>query len=253
MSPTSSTSQGEPVDPTGLREELERVGLNLFGAVGVSQHDATAPPERSLGSLLPGARSAIVVGNGGRSFWSAFRRAAERRPEVSRRRDPLDAFTRDVVERAVAAHGPAGGRLCFPFEFPDVPLSFVHLAECAGLGRRGRLGILLHPEFGPWIALRAALVLPFDVRLPRPADGFDPCSGCVERACMGACPAGAVDDAGWNVPRCVAHRLREPDDCAERCHARFDCVLGRDHRYDPDALAHHQAAARRVMVKTAPR
>ena len=74
-----------------------------------------------------------------------------------------------------------------------------------------------------------------------------------ERACMPACPAGAVGDAGWDIPRCAAHRLRDEDDCATRCHARFDCVIGREHRHASDELAYHQGRARDALAAYAGR
>jgi epoxyqueuosine reductase QueG len=150
-----------------------------------------------------------------------------------------------VVEEAVAANPTgAGARVVYPFRFPAEPVSFVHLAECAGLGRRSVAGVLVHPVFGPWIALRAAILLPAVVVAERAVpEDFDPCPSCVERACMPACPVGAVGPQGWDVPRCAAHRVSDPGACATRCEARFMCVIGREHRYPAEALAYHQARA----------
>jgi hypothetical protein len=189
-----------------------------------------------------------VIGNGGPAFWSAYRAFCHTHPGHEARPDPLDDFTRRVVEEAAGPLAGDGSRFLYPFTFPDDPVSFMALGECAGLGRRSLLGVLIHPVFGPWIALRAAIVLPVAVEGPRPADGFDPCPGCVERSCMAACPAGAVGTAGWDVPRCAAHRL-STDGCEPRCHARFDCVIGRDHRYPADALAYHQARAKPSLAR----
>ena len=108
--------------------------------------------------------------------------------------------------------------------------------------------MLVHPEYGPWIALRAAIVVPEVVTASRPADDFDPCPTCVERPCIAACPVGAVGPQGWDVPRCVAHRLADASHCADGCTARIACVYGRPHHPPPEALAFHQAAARRTML-----
>jgi hypothetical protein len=239
---------------SALEHALAPHGLNLIGATPIRTYDARVAPGFTLAGLLPNARSAIVIGNGGTAFWDAFRAFCRMHPETERRSDPLDAFTETVVEEAVRpVLGTIPARVVYPFRFPAEPVSFVHLAECAGLGRRSLLGLLVHPTFGPWIALRAAVLVPITVSAPRPADGFDPCPGCVERACMPACPAGAVGDAGWDIPRCAAHRLRDEDDCAPRCHARFDCVIGREHRHGADELAYHQGRARDALAAYAGR
>jgi hypothetical protein len=226
-----------------LCTRLTRVGLDLVGSATVSAYDAIAPASMAIGPHVPGARSAIVIGNGGGALWEAFRGA--RRSGAAH---PLDEWTRDVVTDAV---GPlaVGARLLWPFVDATPRVSFVHLAICAGLGRPSLTGVLVHPEYGPWIALRAAVVVPFELGAPRPADGFDPCPGCVERPCIAACPGAAVGEAGFAPARCAGQRLAaEPDTCAAGCHARIACVLGRAHRYPDDAQGFHQAAARAAMA-----
>ena len=230
---------------SGLSAALAPYGLNLVGTTPIAAYDVGVPPPLGLRRLLPAAKTAIVIGNGGGAFWVAFRDFCRVHPEHEREPDPIDAFTCRAVETAIAATIDPGApvRLLYPFRYPDEPVSFMRLAECAGLGRRSLLGVLIHPLFGPWIALRAALLVSPILTAPRPADGFDPCPDCTERACMAACPAGAVTVAGWDVPRCATHRLRPEDTCAARCHARFDCVIGRPYRYPPDALEYHQRRA----------
>jgi hypothetical protein len=227
-----------------IASRVARAGMNLVGATSVADYDARVPVARRLASRAPDGRGIVVVGNGGSAFWHAFRAAVPAPPPDER--DPLDRFTRDVVLDAI--RDVADACCHFPFDPIDRSLDFQALADAAGLGRPSLVGVLVHPVFGPWIALRAAVVVPEDVAAPRPADGFDPCPTCVERPCIAACPAGAVGPDGWDVPRCIAHRLADDAQCAGGCHARLECVYGRAHRPPPDALAFHQAAARRTMV-----
>jgi len=241
----------------GILDDLDAVlsphGLNLIGATSVERYDASVPGAHSLRRLAPDAVTAIVVGNGGGAFWAAYRRFCRAHAEHERLDDPLDAFTRVVIDDATACVEAGGAsRVIYPFEFSATPVSFMQLAESAGLGRRSLVGVLVHPVWGPWMALRAAILVPFPVSAPRPAEGFDPCPTCVERACMPACPGQAVSDVGWDIPRCAAHR-RQADDCESRCHARFDCVIGRAHRYPPDALAFHQRRSRAALLAHAAR
>jgi len=227
-----------------LAHALAPVGLNLIGVAPAAAVGDAAVVER----LLPGAASVVVIGNGGGAFWRAFE--AERGDEP----DPLDAFTRRVIEaRALPLAARAWGevRAVYPFAPPAESLPFMRLAASADLGRPSLLGVLVHPTYGPWIALRGALLVRAVLVVPGPAAGFDPCPGCRERPCIPACPAAAVSAAGWDVPRCAAYRARTDDPCAARCHARFDCVIGREHRYPAAALAHHQGRARPFLVAAA--
>lgn len=242
-----SRANGALVD--AVERALAPHGLNLVGATTLAAYDAAVPAVHRLAAIAPGMASALVIGNGGRAFWDAFRAFCSAHPGHDATPDPIDAFTsRTIDEHLAPVLGGRPTRILYPFRFPAEPVSFVHLAECAGLGRRSLTGVLVHPVFGPWIALRAAVLVRDRIEAPRPADGFDPCPTCVERACIAACPAGAVTPAGWDVPRCAAHRGRDGDECASRCHARFECVIGREHRYPPDALAYHQRRARPALL-----
>lgn len=69
-------------------------------------------------------------------------------------------------------------------------------AVVAGLGCMGRNNLLVTPEYGPRVRLRA---LTLDVSLPSTGPqsstgplGFDPCEGC-DAPCLRACPRGAFD------------------------------------------------------------
>ena len=229
-----------------LGTALAPFGLNLIGVASAAAYDAGVDPGQSLARLAPQAQTVLVIGNGGGTFWEGFV-AARARGEAS---NPLDAYTRATVARVLAGRLPATSQIIFPFDYPTVPVSFQRLAVLAGLGSPSLLGVLVHPTFGPWIALRAAVLLPSAAVAPRPADGFDPCPTCVERACIPACPAAAVTTAGWNIPACATHRARPDDPCATGCHARIDCVIGRVHRYPVGALVHHQAHARPGLLAT---
>ena len=222
-----------------LSARLGRVGIDLIGATSVAAYDARVAPDRRLVRMAQDARGVIVVGNGGSALWYAFRAAVD----APGSDDPLDRF----VERAVteAVRDVAGARCCYP---SDPQIDFRLLGQLAGLGRPSLVGVLVHPIYGPWMALRAAVLVPYEVTAPRPADGFDPCPTCVARPCIAACPGGAIGPDGWDVPRCMAHRLAEETRCAAGCTARIECVYGRAYRPPPEALAFHQAAARRVMA-----
>ncbi len=234
-----------------LARALAPFGLNLIGVTTPRAYDALVPAGHRLGPAVAGA--IVVIGNGGDAFWAAYRAHVASHPEDVAVAHPLDAFTTQVMERhalPVAERLGVHPRLQLPFATTAPALSFVHLAEAAGLGRRGLLGVLIHPEFGPWMALRGALLVDAAADAARPAAGFDPCPTCRDRPCITACPAGAVaSPTGWNVPGCIDFRVACGGDnpCLDRCHARVACVYGRRHRYPDDALAHHQARAFAAM------
>jgi epoxyqueuosine reductase len=228
------------------------VGLNLVAAVPAERYDpAVVHDALRAKSIAERVRSIIVLGNGGRDFWAAFRRHADANPGWLQRAHPLDDFTRIVVERDVVATLRAAGVepvVVYPFARLGPRLDFVTLGRRAGLVGPSILGVTVHPTFGPWVAFRAALLVDRRIDAPGEALGFDPCPSCRSRSCIAACPVGAVrHPQGWDVPSCARHRVEAPESCESRCHARVGCVLGPEHRYTDDELAHHQRHALPAM------
>ncbi len=95
----------------------------------------------------------------------------------------------------------------------SAPLAEKTLAVEAGLGWIGRQSLLVTPQYGTYIHLGELL-------LSEPCDGYDTpfsesrCGDC--RACLLACPAGAISsERTIDARRCIACRTIEQGSCAE--------------------------------------
>jgi epoxyqueuosine reductase len=73
-------------------------------------------------------------------------------------------------------------------------------AVLSGIGVIGRNNLLLHPEWGPRIRLRAML-MEGDFHGTEPLAGFDPCKTC-EVFCQKACPMNAFPDGKFSGIKC---------------------------------------------------
>ena len=220
-----------------FRQLAARNGLNLLGVVDARRFDRSQPKELRTAATLPGCGTVLAVGTAGRSFWAEFQqqgvaaaldaRAAEVLVDAS-----VDAFVDQVrrLKGRVRRVGPEDGRL-----------NFGHLAEAAGFGIVSPVsGMVLHPEFGPWMKVRAAVLLegrPFGaVRDASLSARFKPCCSC-DRPCVSACPSGALDGLGGNDrAQCADHRA--VGGCASLCSARGACPVGADHADRPELPLH---------------
>ncbi|MBV8055068.1 MAG: hypothetical protein JO071_07495 [Deltaproteobacteria bacterium] len=233
-----------------ITKNAQRFGLNLIAALPAERYDLAAAPAYRAGAIYPECRSIVVIGNGGGDFWRAFKAYAAVNPGWFERENPLDDFTREVVEKKIVMPIRTAGVRCiaiYPFGHGPA-LNFMQLAMLAGLAGPSIIGVVVHPVFGPWIAFRAALLLGCEIDHPGGAVGFDPCPTCSIRSCINACPAAAVSfPSGWDIPKCMAHRVEAHPNCADRCDARVACVLGPDERYPDDELVYHQMCALRLM------
>jgi hypothetical protein len=226
---------------------LAPAGINVHGVASAADWDAVAAPARTTDALLPGTRSILVLGNGGPALWRAFVADLQAHPEhLATEANPLDAF----VHRALLAADPLLGdlpRRWFRAANEETThLDFRVLARLAGLGAAGRLGLLMHPEHGPWLGLRAACLLPVDLP-PSPVVTTSPCDSC-PAPCVAACPGGAFGSGTWSVDACGAFKLSSAV-CEGTCHARLACPAGATSRYPTEALRYHshRASGRRWL------
>jgi epoxyqueuosine reductase QueG len=229
---------------TRITEALAPAGLNLVGVVSAEAWDAAMPEARRTSALLPGARSIVVVANGGGALWDAM--VADLLRDARGLTDephPLDAF----VKRQLARLDVGGPHRWFRAAADETThIDFRVLAQLAGLGSTSRLGLLMNPVYGPWVGLRAACFVT-DVLAPDAPGGPDLCAAC-DAPCVRACPGAAFPDGRWSVDACGAYHF-DSTACERTCHAREACPVGSEHRYGRDEIAYHyhRASGRRAL------
>lgn len=136
--------------------------------------------EPGLGVLAGDARLGILIGNT-RALWPRFTEAMHD-PALAAEPDPLDRYT----ERCIGAAFP-GARIYYGhrrYAGAFVPLQ--RIAVAAGLGALAPSHLVIHPIYGPWFALRAAVVLdgepPVRRPIPLPCRCDASCATVLERA-----------------------------------------------------------------------
>jgi len=234
------------IDDFGATTAPHASPLDLVGVLGRERYDELVPVAWRASALLPTARSALLLGNGGPAFFRAYRAQAD---SFAHEPDPLDAFTKQIATLAARDLTEAGfeSQAFFYFEKrAGAYVDFRALGEASGLGAPSRLGILLHPVFGPWMALRALLLTEKVLNPTALPDDFAPCRGC-PAPCAVACPAAALSvecevREAFDLQRCHTRRT-DTEDCVSMCSARRACVVGPEWAYDGDAEAFHLAAS----------
>lgn len=210
-----------------LSASLSSHGLILRGGF---YPDPGEPGLDSVGTVL-------LVGNAGGAMWEAFA------PHIDGKPDPLDRWTRRVVEPIAALFGATAA---YPFGEPPRP--FQRWAVRAETLAVSPLGILIHPEYGLWHAWRAALFFPGRLPVPARPDAASPCESCTEKPCLSACPVRAFTGENYDVAACAAHLGTPAATCsAIGCHARNACPVGAAWRYPEAQIRFHMAAFSRSV------
>lgn len=221
-----------------VAESCASAGLDIAHPFGIDRE----PQSSALGRVAQhefrcGRALGVLIGNT-RALWPIFRRELSRDHALSADRDPLDRYVVRVVE---AARAKLAVKSLVRFaHVPDPePLPIQRIAAESGLSHLSPSHLSIHPEHGPWIALRAVMV--FDVEGPAPLPPpRDPCSAC-SKPCLGALEAaiaisGGAED-GIEVERHWLEWLAVRDACPE----------GRGARYGDEQIAYHYSKQRRWL------
>ena len=182
-----------------IRQILKDSGADAVG-FAAAERFADAPKGSRPGDILPGAESVISL--------------AVRIPygvlKATNRRVATGAWNMANSELSSLAYRVS--RLLEDRKYLAVPISpflpvdimgknglsgdisHKHAAELAGIGRIGLSGLLITPEFGPRVRLITVITDAPLASDPLLEENF--CSQCREKACIDACPVGAISPDG---------------------------------------------------------
>jgi hypothetical protein len=170
----------------------------------------TALAARSPGLAVLGgpARLGLLVGNT-RALWPPFQAALRADPALAGDPDPLDHY----CEQVVTSSFPPGTRIYFghrPYHGAFLPLQ--RLAALTGLGVIAPSHLVIHPIYGPWLALRAIVIVdgspPARLPIAQPCQCTTACGDAFRRA---QCSRDPLD---WLAvrERCALQAFRYSDD-----------------------------------------
>ncbi|MFZ2268727.1 MAG: hypothetical protein WAV95_14220 [Azonexus sp.] len=215
---------------------LDAAGLNLQAIFNIADL-----PLEIVGRLgaVGDFRQLILIGHGGRRLWDAVRASGI----VSA--DPIDDFTVRTLESWCAEQLP--GR-CHAVVYPgSQSIGLQALGELAGWHHASPFMVGINATWGSWYAYRAVLLADSSFA-PRRADAeISPCIGCVSRACVSACPGGALGGAVFSLEKCLAWRQQPGSSCRTSCLARLACPVGSEHRYATEQMSHSYGISLRMI------
>ena len=224
-----ANADGEALALAPIVAAIEDRGLAARGAFALDDADCA--------SGLDGLAAIVLVGVAGARGWDAFATSPEVRDG---RADPLDRWSRRIVDALAADLGarplyPFGGPPYWPFQRWAMRAEPVHASP---------LGLLIHPDYGPWHSYRGALGFASPIAIPERTLRASPCETCASRPCLSACPVGAFTPGGYDVAACAAHlRTEAGRACMDGgCLARRACPVGGEYTHGAAQTRFHMRA-----------
>ncbi len=189
------------------------------------------PKEQDSPHVAPGTRTILLLGPDEPGFWSHFRSSPEYQDGLA---DPMDRWSLRVISQWAKE---LGAQPLFPFVGPNFK-PFFRWALNSGQAFPSPVSLLVHAEAGLFISYRGALALPWQIELPASVPA--PCAACADQPCQSACPVGALNITGYDVPACKRDLDRLGNDCMTRgCAVRRSCPQSQQHpRPEPQSAFH---------------
>ena len=229
-----------------LQDSLNRAGFDIFKPFPTSLYNATRPA--SCPKLQTYGRThavSVIVGNSGH-LWPRFLASLRSRPQDPLLSDPLDRYTEetasDILRRADTPVLPAAS-ISFVHTRPGRPhfVDAIHAAEVSGLAFKSPVAFLaLHPEFGPWFALRMVLSFDADLQIPVPLRLADPIPEAKLARLLSIKDQLDLTTFGSNWKSWLAFR-----------DAVGEALGAQSHRYPEDMITYHYAGDASVLLPDA--
>lgn len=216
-------------DPTTRLNQL-RSGLEAAGFVVLDAHSA-------------GDRTEVAVGSAGQPFWDHVSQSQEWREGHS---DPVNAYTARTISPLLRADGSEEVIFVFDDDAPNFvelwPQTFSRLAQ-------SDLGLMIHPDYGLWLAARAHIILHQATPGIDSGESFDPCNTCADKPCLSACPIEAFPaPQTFDYRACAAHLMSKPACFSGGCDARAACPYGQSWQLPKDQAEYHQNRFRTAVM-----
>jgi cyanocobalamin reductase (cyanide-eliminating) / alkylcobalamin dealkylase len=224
-----------------LRSRWIPTGLDLAQPFQVAWYNRAVADAFRLPDFGRSSALGILVGNT-RAIWPRFLDALRAKRPGLDERHPLESYVEATVLPALEPL-PHRSEVCWAHDPPPRRVAMQRLAHVSGLAYLSPSHLNVHVTYGPWIALRAAVVIDIEGPSSPPPELPNPCPDC-ERHCLprfreaiaaaGAIPAGhAAIERHWRLWLAV----------------RDACPAGRSHRYGDEQIRYHYTKDREVLMR----
>lgn len=142
-----------------LGQQLNQAGFDLIHGFDLTRYQNSVEKKNQFHTDGKG----LLIGNS-KALWKPFLQWLANDSSRIRLANPLDVYVEEIIEGLFSNH-----KAVLEIRYSHRPepdhIGFVKLAHQCGLAWQNKTGLCIHEKFGPWIALRCALVLSPDPAL----------------------------------------------------------------------------------------
>lgn len=221
-------------------EYLSQKGLNIHAIINLKEI-----PEKILKDIANSGinthnyNQLIVIGHLGKGLWESVC------SEIPESDNPIDGFViQSVKEYFNKDHNSKRYEIIYPGE---AVFDLQQLGEIAGWHYRSPFMLGINQIWGSWFAYRAIILSNTNFTETPALKTSSPCGGCVDKYCIAACPALALENLELNLQRCINYRKQDDSRCKTTCLARVSCPVGGEFRYCREQINYHYSVSMKAI------
>jgi hypothetical protein len=221
-----------------LARECAALGFDLIAPLQVGTYNLMVEGPLRLDDFGSGSHLALVVANS-RALWPRFVQAFASDAALRAEPDPLDRYTERSLEHVLGGLDVTAS-VRFAHEGGARRVAMQRLASAARLAYLSESHLSIHPQFGPWIGLRAAVSFPLVHSHPAAPELEHPCGTC-QGHCLPAFERALAAADGELTERAARESWRSWVAC------RDACPTGRAYRYSEAQIRYHYLKERQQL------
>lgn len=219
-----------------LKEKFLKHGMELFSFFRVEDYNRQVETKHHLPQFEKSF--GILIGNT-RTIWPLFQNHLKVFPRWKESENPFDEFIESSVSQCLDAF-PLSHEIRFAHKPQPFHIAFQKLAQIAGVAYLSQSHLSIHPKWGPWFSLRAAIVMEGSHELPPSSLENNPCSFC-EQKC------GTAFEKAYT--KMQSSSLPVEENWRDWLNVRDACPLGREYRFSDQQVEYHYTK-NKAMLET---
>lgn len=221
-----------------LSQRLAATGIDLLQPFSIGWYNQGVDDSLRLPDFGRSSSFGVLVANS-RALWPAFLDAAAANMGLARAPHPIDQYVQERVLDAVEVLSPCRWEIRWEYEKPPRRVAMQRLAEVIGFANLSPAHLCVHPNYGPWVSLRAVIV----VDVEGPAEQAPPlkpsCPECATH-CGALLEAALATSAHFESATVAANWKAWAS-------VREACPIGHCYRFYDDQIRYHYTKDRGVL------
>lgn len=203
-----------------IQQNLIDAGIDIVHPFNMDWYNCEVAKKEQLTPIAKKSELALLIANT-KAVWPFFKNHLKQNPDLPNCKNPFESFVEEKIKASLELVSVKSKILFSHHSDPDF-FPIQRLAHITGFAWLADTHLCVHPEFGPWISLRAVIQLDLACDLEKPPPIENPCKDH-EKTCLPAFKKALENKSEWENWLAL----------------RQACPVGRQHEFSDEQSEYH--------------